>query len=258
MLLSYRPAPPLASHVEMFWYYAGHVTSHHNEHVLPNGRFQIIIDLPSGQGMVCGVRSRYSVIDPAAIRSVMGVVFRSGGVHGFFNAQGDDFYNQVVPLDLIWGSHATHLRERLQEAGTVEDKFRVLETGLLHAMRRAGESHLTLHSSVQYALREFRRAPHIRSVIGLAREAGLSRRRFSQVFSEQAGITPKLFCRLHRFLQIVRKIASGEPVDWADVALAGGYCDQAHLTHEFRDFSGLSPSSYLAAERPYLHHIRID
>jgi len=47
-------------------------------------------------------------------------------------------------------------------------------------------------------------------------------------------------------------------VDWADVALAGGYYDQAHLAHEFREFSGLSPSSYLMAEHPFVNHVRVD
>ena len=257
MLVAYRPSPPLASHVEMFWYYDGHETAHHNERVLPNGRFQIIIDLPSSHATVCGVRSHHSEIDTAAIHSAMGVVFHPGGAHGFFDAPADNFYNQAVSLDLIWGSRNTELLDHLHEAGAVEDKFRVLESALLYTMRRACESRLTLHPSVQYALGEFRRSPYIRSVIGLTREAGLSRRWFSQVFSEQVGITPKLYCRLHRFLDVVRRVASGTPVDWADVALAGGYCDQAHLTHEFRDFSGLSPSNYLAAERPFLHHVRL-
>jgi transcriptional regulator GlxA family with amidase domain len=36
-------------------------------------------------------------------------------------------------------------------------------------------------------------------------------------------------------------------VDWVDVALAGGFCDQAHLVHEFRAFSGLSLERYLTA-----------
>ena len=95
---------------------------------------------------------------------------------------------------------------------------------------------------------KFARAPHIRSVLGVARETGLSRRRFAQLFRKQVGLTPKLYCRLHRFQQVRRQIASGAPVDWVDLALAlaGGYCDQAHLVNEFRNFSGISPSVYLA------------
>jgi AraC-like DNA-binding protein len=204
------------------------------------------------------MRSQYIVIDTAAIQSVMGVIFRPGGARRFFEAPAHDFYNQVVPLDLVWGSQVTQLRDRLREVVTVGGKFQVLETALLQVMRRGDEKRLALHPSVQYALPEFRRAPHIRTVIGVSGDAGLSRRRFSQLFREQVGITPKLYCRLIRFRKVVRQIAAGGPVVWADVALAGGYYDQAHLAHEFRDFSGISPSSYLAAERPFVNHVRMD
>ena len=60
------------------------------------------------------------------------------------------------------------------------------------------------------------------------------------------------------FREALREINFNKHVDWAEVAVAGGYCDQAHLAHEFREFSGFSPSSYLAAERPYENHIRIE
>jgi methylphosphotriester-DNA--protein-cysteine methyltransferase len=78
------------------------------------------------------------------------------------------------------------------------------------------------------------------------------------LFREQVGLTPKLYCRLHRFQDVLRQIAVGAPVDWADLALAGGYCDQAHLANEFRDFSGISPSAYLASERSVANRVPID
>ena len=108
----------------------------------------------------------------------------------------------------------------------------------------------------KYALYAFANAAHIRTVADVSREIGWSRRWFSHAFSEEVGMTPKRYCRLMRFQRVVRQIASGEPVDWVDVALAGGFCDQAHLVHEFRAFSGLSPERYLAAERPFPNHVR--
>src|SRR5437867_7208653 len=241
MLLTHRPGHPLASYVEALWYYDGYQTAHHKERVLPNGRFQVVINLSAGLGAVCGMRSQYIVIEPAAIQSAMGVVFRSGGARSFFEVPSHDFYNQVVPLDVVWGSQTAQLRDRLREVVTVGGKFQVFETALLRAMQRGAEQRLALHPSVQYALRAFRRAPHIRTVIGVSEEAGLSRRRFSQLFREQVGIPPKLYCRLVRFREVVRQVAAGGRVDWADVALAGGYYDQAHLAHESGGLSGMSP-----------------
>jgi AraC-like DNA-binding protein len=258
MLLTHRPGPLLAPYIEAVWYYDGCQTAHRRERVLPNGRFQLVVDLSSGRGTVAGMRSRYVEIDAAAIPAVMGVVFRPGGARGFFDAPAVDFYGQVVPLDAVWGAQAIRLRDRLQEAATAAQKFQVLEAALREVMDAAAERRRALHPSVQYGLQAFRHVPHVRTVIDVSTEAGLSRRRFSELFREQVGMTPKLFCRLIRFRQVVRRIVAGASVDWADVALEGGYCDQAHLAHEFRDFSGMSPGNYLAAERPFANHVCVD
>jgi AraC-like DNA-binding protein len=183
-----------------------------------------------------------------------GCAFCPGGARAFFDLPADTFFNESVPLDLIWGSKASELRDRLRAASTADKKFQVLEIGLLERVNKG----LELHTAVRYALREFARAPHIGRVLDVTKEAGLSRRRFAQLFREQVGLTPKLFCRLHRFQGVLQKIALGAPVDWADFALAEGYCDQAHLAHEFRDFSGISPGAYLARQRTVVNHLAID
>jgi AraC-like DNA-binding protein len=270
MLVAHQPSALLASYVEKLWYCEGYQGIHRKERVLPDGRFQLVIGLaegplrapagPTGEwgeiapSLLLGIRSRFSVIDTAKLQSAMGVVFWPGGARAFFDAPADAFYNQNVSLHLIWGSTASDLRDRLRAANTSAEKFRVLEVALLARVNKG----LQLHAAVMYALGEFARTPHIHRVADVAREAGLSRRRFAELFREQVGLTPKLYCRLHRFQSALKQIASGAPVDWADLALSGGYCDQAHLAHEFRDFSGISPSAYLASDRPSVNHVPMD
>jgi AraC-like DNA-binding protein len=238
------------------WCYDGQTSGAHCETVLPNGRLQVMINLASGQGCVCGLQSHHTVVDTASIPPMLGIVFRPGGGRGLFGAPADDFLNTMVPLEDLWGPRAGELRDRLVETGSSAGQFRVLESGLMRAMQQVGKGGLELHPAVAHALEELRRVPHVQSIIDLARESGLSRRRFSQLFSEQVGTTPKLFCRLQRFLQIVERTRDGGEIDWADVALAGGYFDQAHMAHEFQEFSGLSPGRYLAAAHPHRYHVR--
>ena|SRR3984893_3089958 len=259
MRVAYQPCAALAPHVKELWYCDGHQGVHGTQRVLPKGRFELAFSLaegpisaltdPMGDGfeiapsLLMGIRSRFSIIDTAKLRSAMGVVFRPGGVHAFLNTPADAFRDKNVSLDLIWGSMVRTLRDRLRSANHPAEKFRVLEVALLEHLNER----VQLNAAVRYALQEFARKPQIPRVRELAQEAGLSRRRFAQVFREQIGLTPKLYCRLQRFQNALKQIASGASVDWAQIALAAGYCDQAHLAHEFRDFSGLSPSAYLAA-----------
>jgi AraC-like DNA-binding protein len=258
MYVTCQPCAALASHVEKIWYCDGHPGVNGKDRALPDGRFQLAFSLaagpisaladPMGNGggiapsLLIGIRSRFSIIDTSKLRSAMGVVFRPGGLHAFLNMPADVFHDKNVSLDLIWGSMVRVLRDRLRTATYPGAKFRELEAALLEHLNER----VQLNAAVRYALQEFARKPQMPRVREIAQDAGLSRRRFAQVFREQVGLTPKLYCRLQRFQNALKQIASGASVDWAQLALAAGYCDQAHLAHEFRNFSGLSPSAYLA------------
>ena len=42
------------------------------------------------------------------------------------------------------------------------------------------------------------------------------------------------------------------PIDWGDRAGGAGYFDQAHFGHEFRAFTGLTPTRYVEVRRRFL------
>jgi AraC-like DNA-binding protein len=255
LIVGHRPKGPLSQYVDQLWYCEGYRAAHARERVLPNGRFQVIIDLAdrAGSPIVLGLRSQHSVIETAAIASVIGVLFQPDGACALLAPPADDFYNRAVPLDLLWGTRAGELRDTLREAPTPAAKLRLLAAELERRLPARSDP----HAAVRQALAEFRRVPHLRRVLEVTKDTGLSRRRFAQLFREQIGMTPKLYCRLSRFQQVVRQIASGRPVDWADVSLAGGYCDQAHMANEFREFAGISPGAWLAGEHPFPNHMRM-
>jgi AraC-like DNA-binding protein len=258
MIVTRRPGYPLSSAVECIWHYEGSAEVRGRERVLPDGRFQVVLNLAAGTGMVSGLRSQHAVIDTARVSWTMGVAFRPAGARGFFEPPALDFCDRSVPLELVWGPRATQLLDRLRDATSAGRRLGILEAALVDASLKHGAEHLAVPPAVRHALRAFQSVPHIRTVADVSREIGWSRRWLSHAFGECVGMTPKRFCRLMRFRDVVREVASGHRVDWADLALAGGFVDQAHLAHEFHAFSGLSPVRYLAAERPFPNHVRID
>lgn len=254
--LQFRPDLPLGRYVELLWYCQGYAAAHRRERVLPNGRLQLVINLATGSApsLLVGMRTSCEILETVNIQVVIGAVFRPGGTLPFFDAPAGEFHDRIVPLDQIWNSASGRLRGRLLEAADPAARLRILEADL---RRRLGEP-TELHSAVRYALVEFGREARTAGILEVARDSGLSRRRLTGLFHEQIGLTPKLYCRLGRFRQVVRRIASGAPVDWAQVSLDGGYYDQAHMAHEFREFSGVSPGAWRSSERPFLNHAVVD
>jgi AraC-like DNA-binding protein len=256
VLYTRRPGPPLSRFVDSIWYCENYQATHARERVLPNGAFDLILDLACGGApLVCGMRTQHCVIETAFLRAILGVVFRPGGARPFFDPPSDEFFNVDVPLDDVWGGDARRVVERLQAAPTPDARLDRIEAELVARLsQRAAEP----HPAVRHALLSFTQAKHAGAVQQVASGYGLSRRRLGQLFREQVGIPPKLYCRLRRFQDVVQQIAGGGRVDWADVAIAGGYSDQAHLSHDFREFSGITPGAYLAADRPHANHVPLD
>ncbi|HKU42382.1 MAG TPA: helix-turn-helix domain-containing protein [Polyangiales bacterium] len=80
----------------------------------------------------------------------------------------------------------------------------------------------------------------------LARELGYSHKHVIARFHDQVGITPKLWARIVRFERLRRELTTrGTPRSWAELALACGYYDQAHLAREVKQFTGDTPRALL-------------
>src|SRR6202011_5322008 len=107
---------------------------------------------------------------------------------------------------------------------------------------------------VRYAVHAFEQTPYL-SVAAVLERIGLSERRFSRIFSEQVGLTPKLFQRVRRFQRTMASLPSHGEVDWAGTATANGYYDQAHLLTAFRSFSSVPPSDLFASRIVQRNHL---
>jgi AraC-like DNA-binding protein len=188
-----------------------------------------------------GVQTRPFGID-AYQRRILRVIFRPGGAYPFFGPSAAAFRDTAVSLEDIWGAEAERLQQRLVQAATHADMFRILSEVLAAAAPRALEN----HPAVSLALNEAERRPHGTSVASLARAADLSSRRFIELFTREVGMTPKLYLRMVRFERLLRDIFPHASVDWAETAADYGYYDQSHLIRDFHAFAGMAPSAYLA------------
>jgi len=74
----------------------------------------------------------------------------------------------------------------------------------------------------------------------LATQAGLSRKHFAEVFKNTLGLSPSEYLMRCRVLRAQDLLASGEH-RIGEIADAVGFCDQSHLTRQFKKLLGFSP-----------------
>jgi AraC-like DNA-binding protein len=246
------PAQPLTQFVELIWLYQRDSMPHPRELALPTGTVELVFEMQQGTvaPVICGPHSLPFVIETAKPALLLGIHFKPGGAFPFLGLPAGELQNVHVSLETIWGGMAAIVQDELMEAKTPRDKFRVLEKALL---AQAGQR-LRQHPAVKFALDKFRSRTEAQ-ISEVVDETGLSPRRFIQLFRDEVGLTPKLYRRIHRFQQVLDLVHGSQHVEWSRVALDCGYYDQAHCIHDFREFSGLNPTTYLRMRGEHLNHV---
>jgi AraC-like DNA-binding protein len=256
-MLRYRPAPPLSSFIDQFWYARGYDPDRKRRSALPTGSVDLAFNLAVDDlkvfasaadrvgttfdgAVVHGAQSRYFVLDARRDVHVIGVHFRPGCGAALLGVSGQELTDRHIALSDIWGARASTLREELLQAATPAAKFAVLE----HAFRTRLRPQRLVHPAISFALRGMQTVPTDLRIAQIQSSTGYSPRRFTTLFTDAVGLTPKLYCRINRLRSVVERVARGGELAWADLAGEFGYYDQSHLTRDFREFSGVTPAEY--------------
>ena len=257
-LSSCKPNAILSGFVDNFWLFEGFGAEKPAQRILPTGTIELVINLREDELRFYGEAepmqdSRFSgtIVSGASGKSyigdsrdgafLVGVHFKPGGAFPFLGYPADELANTHVDLENLWGRSAVRLRERLCEASTAAERFHLLQEALIGHFFRPMERHYAVLTAFDIFGRRIDA-----TVRDIARNIGISERRFIEVFKEEVGLTPKLFSRLQRFqrARALIHMQEGTP-KWADIAAECGYFDQSHMIREFLEFSGTSPAGYL-------------
>lgn len=180
-------------------------------------------------------------VHPLAARTLLGLP--AGAL-----ASDDDL---VISGADVLGKRAADIRERLCEQRAWEDRFATLGA-YLRERAAEGEDGVPVRSEVGEAWAWLARHRGAGTMKGLAEHVALSPRRLTSVFQAETGLSPKQAARLMRFQHarntVVRAVAAGRAPDLARVAADCGYFDHSHLVRDFRQYTGVSPTAWLAEE----------
>jgi AraC-like DNA-binding protein len=260
------PVAPLAGFVRTLWCAQTQPAAHTRERILPTGCVQVILNLardflldcPEGErerkmppSLIVGARSIFEIVDTSDMADLIGIVFEPGGFPSFVSDAADLFSNRSTSLEDVWGTPTQSLRDELRQMASPSARLGRLEEFLLQRFR----GRLAGNAMVEFALKSLASASGVARVREVARRTGWSERRFSQVFREQVGFSPKVWCRIQRFQQAVRMLHAGSEVPWPELALDCGFYDQSHFANEFRAFSGIDATTYSARRTRWANHV---
>ncbi len=196
-----------------------------------------------------GLHCTPALIAHEGAQSGIQVALRPLGARALLGLQAGELADIDVPAEAVLGGVCAELRDRVRVAVGWPERFAVLDEILLRLASASPE----VAPEVSWAWHQLLREGGTVRVAALAAATGWSGRHLTSRFRAEIGLTPKAAARVIRFDRarhlLVRQLTTaGSDIRLADLAVACGYFDQAHLAREFRALAGCPPSQWLAEE----------
>lgn len=183
---------------------------------------------------------RYKKLDSAEF--YVRVTLCSGAARQILGIPVYEIADRIIPLDILWNRAARTLCDQLLDSAP-DSAVSVFERVLRLLLEPAFQSEVSPVRHVVQAIEEDPGKP----MDEYARLSGLSTRQLRHVFRLELGLSPKRYSRIVRIKQILSQAHREQR--FADLAVGGGFYDQAHMIAEFHDLLGSTPRAFLAEWR---------
>jgi AraC-like DNA-binding protein len=168
------------------------------------------------------------------------ILFQPSALGLLFALPAQEFTDQSLDAEPVFGRGITRFQERLADCHTFEERISVANQFLLRralaAPRRDG---------ISAAAADILGTAGGDRIPAMAGRAGLSLRQFERRFVQQVGVSPKRFARIARFEAALDRMARSPEGSWTEIAYRFGYYDQMHMVHDFSRFTGETPTRTL-------------
>jgi AraC-like DNA-binding protein len=157
----------------------------------------------------------------------------------------DELSGRTVDLVEVLGADGRRLSEQLRETPSWRQRFALVDRFLLERLARGSRP----SPEVRWAWERLVATAGAAPIGRIAGEVGWSHKHLIAKFRQQVGLRPKTAARLVRFERVLGRLDERRGLDWGQVAREAGYADQAHLVRDFHQFTGTTPTRFLAQGR---------
>jgi AraC-like DNA-binding protein len=257
-MITYQEYPPssvLRPYVECYWTITvDRMSSLQRELIIPGGRAELIFNFNQSLiwhdaafpnvGVLCpiafllGQRNRYFYMSSNGPIDALGIRMRPGGLAQFTDIPVHHFHNIIPALQDVFGQQANTWIEILLKSPAAE---RITNTEIV--LSRVCKANLETKKIME--LISVVKRSNVESVTGLCELTGLHYKKLERTFNGVTGYTPKNFVRIMRFYRSLLEMRRTKN-SFTTVSLDTGYYDQSHFVHDFKQFTGITPSKFIS------------
>ncbi len=237
----HAPAPDLQYFVEHYWIVSWDLRGQepYLSETLPHPCIHLVFE--HDQSRIVGVmRGRFSTLLTDTGR-VFGIKFRPGAFYPFAQTQVSTFTDRSTPPCEVFGNESSALETTLLSQGDEQVMVQLVESFLRARLPAEDEQVGVIRQIVDRIITD----REITRVDDIVSQCALTKRTLQRLFSQYVGVSPKWVIKRYRLHEAAERLASGEVVDWPELALDLGYFDQAHFIKDFKTIVGTTPADYV-------------
>ncbi len=254
MLRVIQPPPHLSQYIASFWFgridnlsstgftHLAHAT------ITPHLLFHLdglFTQVESKQGIFHAGIYGHSVVPKRYVTtttnpSIFGVQLYPNAMSALFGVPASEITNQAIDLKTLAGSDGVWLIEKIFESSSHEEIVQHTVSFFEERLRNNGTDD---QKAIQSLMRVIKRVHGNISSEAMQEHACMSERQLQRKFKSVTGFTPKMYSKIVRFEALLERYACS-PANLTYLATQFGYYDQAHCNHDFKSFTGLSPSQF--------------
>jgi AraC-like DNA-binding protein len=237
-----EPVPVLREHLRCVWYQTvAPAEPVRLQRVLPDACIDVVW-LAGQAPQVAGPDTGPVLAELAPGAILVGARFRPGRAPDVLGVPAHELRDAHPELAAVWGEAAARRLRDSDASGSIEGMLGRLQDEVAARLSDARDGDGAGPAALVWATGR----------AGLSRlgaDLGLGDRQLRRRVEERFGYGPVVLRRVLR-LQRLLALAAPHRGSLADLALAAGYADQAHMTRECRRLTGLSPVRLLAEWLP--------
>lgn len=172
------------------------------------------------------------------------IKFRATGLYKLLGIPMNTFADKETPGKKVLNLPFEKITEQLLYAADIEQCIHIIEPYLL----TLAEGCQTVPLAVDMVINNIATYPGLHTIEELAAKSCMSQRQLQRCFKKYMGIGPKMYCRISRFLKLLRAKENKPEQKWATLAQEFGYYDQMHFNKDFKQFMNSIPSAFVPTD----------
>lgn len=190
------------------------------------------------QNFVSGIISKPLSFKIKGDYSHFGVSFTPDAIRHIFGVKPNTLMDSFKDLSLLVPQNLS------RELGTVECTKKKMSLLTHFFWERIKNTSRSNHVAVLNLLWNTKKYQHV-PVGDIAKSHGLSERSLERQFKELVGISPKKYLQLYRFEQTYKSLTVNAFDSLSEVGYQNGFSDQSHFIRNFKQYSGILPTTYM-------------